>query len=438
MSSKAQRRGSDYRRKRKCFHANQYTRKVSDTLDVDCISASAKKLCKENYLDKEVRNSNQSNGYRMINIDILLSELSKYLICSNCNTKAVLKEKIFNVCVCVCVDLPPPVSHKSYERILRKINLASREVADDSMKNAAKEVSASGSNEICVSGDGTWKTRGHTSRIGVCSVIGDVTGKGIDVSVLSLYCKGCEKWRGPKSGHSYEEWKLKHQPHCVKNHIGSSSKMEVDGMKEIFQRSVPQRNAKYIKYIGDGDTKTFPELQRTAPYSIKNVECVGHIQKRMGAKLRKLKTMNRGKKLSDGKSISGKNRLTDKFIDTITTYYGNAIRQNNSSVSDMSQAIWAIYSHYRSTDEEPMPHFCPIGDTSWCKYQKAVATNSASLFKHRNIVPIAIMDEIKPIIAELSAPKLLKKCVGGKTQNANESFNSTVWKYCPQTSVWVI
>ncbi|GFX76446.1 uncharacterized protein TNCV_2129971 [Trichonephila clavipes] len=210
--------------------------------------------------------------------------------------------------------------------------------------------------------------------------------------------------------------------------------MEVDGMKEIFQRSVPQRNAKYIKYTGDGDTKTFPELQRTAPYSIEKVECVGHIQKRMGARRRKLKTMNRGKKVSDGKSISGKNRLTDKFIDTITTYYGNAIRQNNSSVSDMRQAIWVIYCHYRSTDEEPMHHFCPIGNTSWCKYQKAVATNSASLFKHKNIVPIAVMDEIKPIYAELSAPKLLKKCVGGKTQNANESLNSTVWKYCPKTS----
>ncbi|GFS95399.1 uncharacterized protein TNCV_409711 [Trichonephila clavipes] len=143
----------------------------------------------------------------------------------------------------------------------------------------------------------------------------------------------------------------------------------------------------------------------------------------MGTRLRKLKTMNRGKKLSDGKSISGKNRLTDKLIDTITTYYGNDIRQNNSSVSDMRQAIWAIYCQYRSTDEEPMHHFCPIGDTSWCKYQKAVATNSASLFKHKNIVPIAILDEIKRIIAELSAPKLLKTCVGGKTQNANESFN---------------
>ncbi|GFX78592.1 uncharacterized protein TNCV_30321 [Trichonephila clavipes] len=303
MSSKAQRRGSDYRRKRKRFHANQYTRKVSDTLDVDCISASAKKLCKENYLDKEVKNSNLSNGYRMINIDILLSELSKYLICPNCNTKAVLKENILyglvsefyvecyscstlttfktssviasskdyevntrityamrtiglgfcgikNFCTAMCVDLPPPVSQKSYERILRKINLASREVADDSMKNAAREeVSASGSNEICVCGDGTWKTRGHTSRIGVCSVIGDVTGKVIDVAVLYSYCKGCEKWRGSKSGHSYEEWKLKHQQHCVKNHIGSSSKMEVDGMKEIFQRSVTHNEMRNILSI---------------------------------------------------------------------------------------------------------------------------------------------------------------------------------------------
>ncbi|GFY60464.1 hypothetical protein TNIN_331031 [Trichonephila inaurata madagascariensis] len=92
MSSKAQRRGSDYRRKRKRFHRTIY-RKVSDTHEVDCISASAKKLCKENYLDKEVKYFNQSNGYRLINIDILLSELSKYLICPNCNTKAVLKEK---------------------------------------------------------------------------------------------------------------------------------------------------------------------------------------------------------------------------------------------------------------------------------------------------------------------------------------------------------
>ncbi|GFX49194.1 uncharacterized protein TNCV_5041881 [Trichonephila clavipes] len=216
------------------------------------------------------------------------------------------------------------------------------------MLRKKKYQSFSGSNEICVSGDGTWKTRGHTSRIGVCSVIGDVTGKVIDVAVLSSYCKGCEKWRGPKSGHSYEEWKLKHQPHCVKNHIGSSCKMEVDGMKEIFQRSVPQRNAKYIKYIGDGDTKTFQELQRTAPYSIEKVECVGHIQKRMGARLRKLKTMNSGKKLSDGVGHIQK-RMGARLRKLKTMNRGKKIIRRHRAVNEAMKALGFKIGHFTVT-----------------------------------------------------------------------------------------
>ncbi|GFQ97907.1 hypothetical protein TNCT_601231 [Trichonephila clavata] len=76
MSSKAQRRGSDYRRKRKRFHNNQYTRKVSDKLDVDCISASAKKLCKESDLDKEVHYIYNSIMKRLNDMDSEFSLLA--------------------------------------------------------------------------------------------------------------------------------------------------------------------------------------------------------------------------------------------------------------------------------------------------------------------------------------------------------------------------
>ncbi|GFX84847.1 uncharacterized protein TNCV_4996791 [Trichonephila clavipes] len=269
-------------------------------------------------------------------------------------------------------------------------------------KTAKEEIAASETNEICVSGDGTWKTRGHTSRIGVCSIIGDITGKVIDVEVLSSYYKGCDRWKSLKYGTAYQEWKKSHEPYCVKNHSGSSNKMEVEGMKRIFTRSLLERNAKYVKYIGDGDTKTFPELQNTVSYNLEKIECAGHIQKRMGARLRRLKLVNRGKKLSDGKN-------------------------------DMRKSIWAIYCHYRSTDEEPMHYFCPVGASSWCSYQKAKSSENTS-YKHNSIVPTSVMDAVKPIFAELSSPKLLKKCLGGKTQNSNESFNSTVWKYCPKTS----
>ncbi|GFU34687.1 uncharacterized protein TNCV_1993971 [Trichonephila clavipes] len=85
------------------------------------------------------------------------------------------------------------------------------------------------------------------------------------------------------------------------------------------------------------------------------IECVGHVQKRMGTGLRKLK--QRSSKLSDGKLIVGKGRLTDKMIDLIITYYGNAIRQNKTCLSDMRKAVWAVYFHIRSSDEEPLHKF---------------------------------------------------------------------------------
>ncbi|GFW70752.1 uncharacterized protein TNCV_2923071 [Trichonephila clavipes] len=78
----------------------------------------------------------------------------------------------------------------------------------------------------------------------------------------------------------------------------------------------------------------------------------------MGTRLRKSKQMS--SKLSDGKSIGGKGRLTDRMIDLITTYYGNAIRQNKTCLSDMRKAVWAVYFHIRSSDEEPLHSFCPL------------------------------------------------------------------------------
>ncbi|GIY95571.1 uncharacterized protein CEXT_738491 [Caerostris extrusa] len=95
------------------------------------------------------------------------------------------------------------------------------------MKNAVKEeVLSTGKNEICVSGEETWKTGRHTFRIGVCSTIGDNTWKILDVEVLSSYFKGCEQWEGSKYGTAYDKWKLNHQPYYVKNHAGSLCKMK--------------------------------------------------------------------------------------------------------------------------------------------------------------------------------------------------------------------
>ncbi|GFX88736.1 uncharacterized protein TNCV_1557811 [Trichonephila clavipes] len=98
--------------------------------------------------------------------------------------------------------------------------------------------------------------------------------------------------------------------------------MEVDGMLRIFNRSEKLHNLKYANYIGDGDTKTFNALSENKPYGddylIQKIECVGHVQKRMG-------------------------RLTDSLIDKLAHYYGNAIRCNSTSVKEMRKAIWAVF-----------------------------------------------------------------------------------------------
>ncbi|GFW14400.1 uncharacterized protein TNCV_423221 [Trichonephila clavipes] len=76
---------------------------------------------------------------------------------------------------------------------------------------------------------------------------------------------------------------------------------------------------------------------------VEKLECVGHVQKRMGTRLRNILKMSKGIKLSDGKNISGRGRLTLKEVDSIQHYYGLAIRKTLSSVDDMKRAIWAIY-----------------------------------------------------------------------------------------------
>lgn len=339
---------------------------------------------------------------------------------------------------CGIMDFYSPITQKPYDKICENIRLASKSIAVNSMKKAAKEeINLNNSTDITVSGDGTWKTRGHSSQIGVCVVIGALTGKVIDAEVLSLSCKGCEAYKGPYSGADFQKWNDNHAPLCLKNHSGSSGKMECDGMVTIFQRSQSERGVRYTNYIGDGDSKTFLSISESKPYgdtAVTKLECVGHIQKRMGTRLRNLKKEIGSKKLSDGKGLSGKGRLTDKIINQLSTYYGNAIRQHCNSVKEMRNAVWAVYFHTRSTDSEPLHSFCPKDASSWCKYQKSVINGDADKFRHKKTLPSCVMDAIKPVFNALSQPTLLSRCLGAFTQNANESFNSIIWQICPKMS----
>ncbi|GFV08155.1 hypothetical protein TNCV_4787001 [Trichonephila clavipes] len=108
-----------------------------------------------------------------------------------------------------------------------------KEVAEESMKMAAvEEYSSSPDNLLTVSGDGTWKTRGHSSLIG-------------------------------------------------KNYSGSAGKMEVDGMLRIFNRSEKASQPEIFELMAT--QKAFNALSENKPYGddylIQKIECVGHVRK---------------------------------------------------------------------------------------------------------------------------------------------------------------
>ncbi|GFX00639.1 uncharacterized protein TNCV_2236461 [Trichonephila clavipes] len=138
--------------------------------------------------------------------------------------------------------------------------------------------------------DGTWQKRVYSS-LNVCvSTISVDSGKILDIEVLSQYCRVCTKTE-KTSGFSKK---------CVvsqfcKNHKGSASNMETVGAYRIFERSEAKRSLRYTSYYGDGDSKAFNNVKDIYGYdSVVKYKCIGHVQKSVSSRLRKLKNLQKG------------------------------------------------------------------------------------------------------------------------------------------------
>ncbi|GFT81488.1 uncharacterized protein TNCV_3673431 [Trichonephila clavipes] len=254
--------------------------------------------------------------------------------------------------------------------------IATRETCEHSMAEAVREAvdENDGKRDLAVAVDGSWQKRGFSSKNGLVTVTSVDTGKVIDVEVFQ-------------------------------NIVFVRTK------PSIFKiRSQSLYNVRYTKYLGDGDSKAFTSIVENKVYgdhcSVEKLECIGHVMKRMGTRLRRLKTKMRGQKLSDGKPLCGRNRLTEAEIDRLQAYYGLAIRRNLSSVKDMQQAIWAIFLHKLSTDEKPQHGFCPSDSDTWCKFKKAELLGET--YHHKNSLPVDVVEAMRPVFRDLANPELLK------------------------------
>lgn len=322
------------------------------------------------------------------------------------------------------MNLPRPSKFAKYNKMLLPLT---KMVCVESFKEAVERAVVQNDNtrDIACAFDGTWQRRGFSSLNGVVTATSITTGQVIDVEIMSKYCT-CKN-----------RLEKQHTSSCIANYSGTSGGMEVEGVTKMFQRSEANYGVRYKHYLGDGDCKGYDTVCAQQVYGpdfkIEKMECVGHVQKRMGSRLRNYKKKNGNKILSDGKKVGGAGRLTGHAIDTIQIFYGLAIRRNaKKGVQAMKSAVWAEYFHLGSTDENPEHSLCPNDSDTWCKYQKAKLDKIDYKHSEHTHLPAAVMTQIKPIFRDLSNPVLLAKCTHGGTQNVSESLNNVIWSRLPK------
>ena len=85
-------------------------------------------------------------------------------------------------------------------------------------------------------------------------------------------------------------WKKSHQEVCKLNFSGTAPAMEHKGTKCIFERSIQKTGERYMTFYGDGDSKTFNDVQHVyGDEKVEKRECICPYQKRIDSRLCKLK-----------------------------------------------------------------------------------------------------------------------------------------------------
>ena len=359
--------------------------------------------------------------------------------------------------LCTALNLPQPVTIKSYQAIMKKNELSTKAECEIALKKSSGRLgrkliqeypscqdmnTATDVFSVAVSIDGTWQKRyGYSSLLGVIFLMSMETGEVLDFEVRSKVCFECRShslW--DKNSDKYKTWFQNHKDVCAINHYQSSEAMKKEAATLMFMRSIQKHNLKYTTYVGDGDSSSYGVVSEAlfkeygSSYLVLKEDCVGHIQKRMGTNLRSFKNKSKGRNLADGGGVGGRGRLTDSVIDSFQNYFGYAIRNNSNNLTAMHNAVWAIYYHCIAGESESLGEqhkLCPDGENSWCRYKRDVALKTNTYTTAKCLPPI-FREELKGLFERLSDKNLLQRCLKGYTQNQNESINNSLWVKCPK------
>ena len=119
--------------------------------------------------------------------------------------------------------------------------------------------------------------------------------------------------------------------------------------------------------------------------------------------------------------LGGKGKLTNTEIDTVQNCFGIALRSNVGNLAFMKSACMASMYHICGYHDN-----CPKPADTCCQYYKDKQDNT-NYYKSKGDFPINVRRAILLIYQSLCKSDIMEKCLHGKTQNANESFNGIIW-----------
>ena len=134
--------------------------------------------------------------------------------------------------------------------------------------------------------------RGFVSLNGCVAVLCIDNGKVFNVEPMSRHCQQCQlQSKLDKNSKVYQDFKEKHIG-CKASYRGSAPAMEPEGAVRMFSRSIEKHGLYYTKFYGDGDSKSYLSVKNvyeSVGKKVEKLECIGHVQKRMGTPSRELK-----------------------------------------------------------------------------------------------------------------------------------------------------
>lgn len=144
------------------------------------------------------------------------------------------------------------------------------------------------------------------------------TGQVLDYEILNKIHYECRHWKNvPESDPKEESWMNKHEQVCQVNYSGSAPEMEAVGACRIWQRSEEKDKLWCTTFLVDEDSKSFSSVSQVSSYPVAKIDCVGHVQKRLGTRLPNL---IKKEKFADVSCLGGKGKLTKAQIDSMQNY----------------------------------------------------------------------------------------------------------------------